>query len=766
MSQSQLQVTFEVVFGLDTVYNLDLFQKGWYKLKIYPENEKKAECRRYPNGPKEESGIAEFTPTYIRYRREERKIAEAFMFQIHRLVSTKPILGDNPLEIEAEFTIELWFGEDDGEEGSESVSTRKLHILLKPTVHDVCTVTFDYGFMLTTRLIVHGAITIINQPYSVELMADHESNRLERALLHRAEMEDNDLMDDEMVASYMCSGQLRIIRQLHWTIKALKDAIRLASRVSDANPPLIRSEAEISDDERKYLNNVLDKTRIPENARNSDRAAIQEKIRTDVVDMIHSNLAKTCGNVMNAWKSFLDCYLKDKNWKRDLSVKNRGLRMERYVSGSISFMNIVKLSKNKHSLEYYDQLRDKMVASTFWGHLPRPPVLVQETDGYNADMPIIIRDCYEKDPSVGTTPVSMEDLVINDVFDQSKVNNDVVDKFIQSRRNPNDVDFEKEELRIAHLSSFEPINQSFAAQRQKNMRDINVQGDFIRPVSNVLAAKESHLIIMLHGLEGNSNDLRLWKTSIEQIYPLSHFEYLLCQSNHNLTQETFEEQGKRITEEVSEFLLAKEVLPEKISWVGHSMGALLVRIAANSAKLEPFRPLFEDFVSLCGPHTGLYYMDSAVVGAGLWLYEKWKKAASLKQLALRDASQVSDTSIFKMASSCPLSIFKRVLLVSAAGDRYVSPHSARIESPKSAFADKVNGTSNILIVETLQKKLEVNKTIVERYHVFHQNLPQDTATKVIGRAAHIAVLDSQVFISAFLIASRAFNSGHGKPVAL
>ena len=67
---------------------------------------------------------------------------------------------------------------------------------------------------------------------------------------------------------------------------ALKDAIRLASRVSDANPPMIRSEAEISDDERKYLNNVLDKTRIPENISNADRAAIQEKIRTDVVDMV------------------------------------------------------------------------------------------------------------------------------------------------------------------------------------------------------------------------------------------------------------------------------------------------------------------------------------------------------------------------------------------------------------------------------------------------------------------------------------------------
>ena len=130
----------------------------------------------------------------------------------------------------------------------------------------------------------------------------------------------------------------------------------------------------------------------------------------------------------------------------------------------------------KLSVEYYDQLRDKMLASTFWAHLPRPPVLVQETDGFNSDLPIIIRDCYEKDPSVGTTPVSMEDLVINDVFDHSKVNYDVVDKFISSRRNPNDVEFEKEELRIAHLSTFEPRNHSFIAQRQKNIRDINVQG--------------------------------------------------------------------------------------------------------------------------------------------------------------------------------------------------------------------------------------------------------------------------------------------------
>ena len=95
-------------------------------------------------------------------------------------------------------------------------------------------------------------------------------------------------------------------------------------------------------------------------------------------------------------------------------------------------------------------------------------------------------------------------------------------------------------------------------------------GEFLKPIKEVVHEPEQvHLIIMVHGLEGNSNDLRLWKTSIEQLYPLGYFEYLLCQSNHNLTHEHIEDQGKRITDEVADYLLSKEVLPTKISWIGH-----------------------------------------------------------------------------------------------------------------------------------------------------------------------------------------------------
>ena len=76
---------------------------------------------------------------------------------------------------------------------------------------------------------------------------------------------------------------------------------------------------------------------------------------------------------------------------------------------------------------------------------------------------------------------------------------------------------------------------------------------------------------MVHGLEGNSNDLRLWKTGLEQLYPLSNYEFLLCTSNHNLTHESILDQGARITQEVQSFLSQKDKLPNKISFIGHRL---------------------------------------------------------------------------------------------------------------------------------------------------------------------------------------------------
>ena len=50
--------------------------------------------------------------------------------------------------------------------------------------------------------------------------------------------------------------------------------------------------------------------------------------------------------------------------------------------------------------------------------------------------------------------------------------------------------------------------------------------------------------------------------------------------------------------------------------------------------------------------------------------------------------------------------------------------SARVEQAKQAMNDQAQGRFNIEIVDKLQRNLEISPTKVERYHVYHQGLPQ------------------------------------------
>ena len=54
---------------------------------------------------------AYFTEKYVRYRREEKSVAEQWLIRIHRLVPSEQIMGDQPLEIKINLNVELWFGE-------------------------------------------------------------------------------------------------------------------------------------------------------------------------------------------------------------------------------------------------------------------------------------------------------------------------------------------------------------------------------------------------------------------------------------------------------------------------------------------------------------------------------------------------------------------------------------------------------------------------------------------------------------------------------
>ena len=132
-------------------------------------------------------------------------------------------------------------------------------------------------------------------------------------------------------------------------------------------------------------------------------------------------------------------------------------------------------------------MKEKILSSKFWKYLPRPPVIVQETDGFNEDLPLIFIDRYQKNNSIADPKnIEIENLSLNETFDAKKVNCKKVEKYLSDRHNPNDAEFEKEELRISHLATFQPRSQSFLAQRAKNTSMLNIQGiNKMRGLKNV-----------------------------------------------------------------------------------------------------------------------------------------------------------------------------------------------------------------------------------------------------------------------------------------
>jgi hypothetical protein len=68
--------------------------------------------------------------------------------------------------------------------------------------------------------------------------------------------------------------------------------------------------------------------------------------------------------------------------------------------------------------------------------------------------------------------------------------------------------------------------------------------------------------------------------------------------------------------------------------------------------------------------------------------QKWKKSGSLLQLCMRDAADMRQSFLYRLSQRSTLHHFKNVLLCGSSQDRYVPPHSARLELCKAAIRDQ------------------------------------------------------------------------------
>ncbi|CAH2286006.1 Hypothetical predicted protein [Pelobates cultripes] len=259
-----------------------------------------------------------------------------------------------------------------------------------------------------------------------------------------------------------------------------------------------------------------------------------------------------------------------------------------------------------------------------------------------------------------------------------------------------------------------------------------------------------HLVVCVHGLDGNSADLRLVKTFLELSLPGANLDFLMSEKNQTDTFADFDAMTDRLIDEIVQHIQLYNLSISRISFIGHSLGNIIIRSVLTRPRFRYYLNKLHTFLSLSGPHLGTLYSNSTLVSTGLWLMQKLKKSGSLLQLTLRDNADLRKSFLYQLSQKPGLQYFKNVVLVASPQDRYVPFHSARIEMCKNAIKDKHTGpVYTEMINNLLQPVIDSKDCTLIRHNVFHA-LP-NTANTLIGRAAHIAVLDSELFLEKFFL---------------
>ncbi|KAL3002813.1 hypothetical protein AAZX31_08G074700 [Glycine max] len=234
------------------------------------------------------------------------------------------------------------------------------------------------------------------------------------------------------------------------------------------------------------------------------------------------------------------------------------------------------------------------------------------------------------------------------------------------------------------------------------------------------------IVVFVHGFQGNHLDLRLVRNQWLLIDP--KIQFLMSQANEDKTSGDFREMGFRLAQEVILFLKKKmdkasrngNLKDIKLSFVGHSIGNLIIRTALT----------------------------------GLWILKKLKGTQCIHQLTFTDDPDLENTFIYNLSKSyClqekTLANFQNVLLLSSPQDGYVPYHSARIEPCPAASLDF--SKRGKIFLEMLNNCLDqiqahTNDRVVMRCDInFNTSSYGRNLNTLIGRTAHIDFLESDIF---------------------
>ncbi|XP_057428796.1 uncharacterized protein LOC130722164 isoform X2 [Lotus japonicus] len=264
------------------------------------------------------------------------------------------------------------------------------------------------------------------------------------------------------------------------------------------------------------------------------------------------------------------------------------------------------------------------------------------------------------------------------------------------------------------------------------------------------------VVVFVHGFEGHHLDLRLVRNQWLLIDP--KIQVLMSKTNEDKTYGDFREMGLLLAQEVISFLKRKmdkasrsgKLKDVKLSFVGHSIGNLILRTALAESIMEPYLRYLHTYVSISGPHLGYMYSSNSIFNSGLWLLKKIKGTQCIHQLTFTDDHDLENTFIYNLSKMKTLANFKNVILLSSPQDGYVPYHSARIELCPAASSDF--SKQGKVFLDMLNNCLDQLRTHSDHRVVLRCDINFETSSygrgfnTLIGRAAHIEFLECDIFV--------------------
>ncbi|KAE8653933.1 Serine esterase family protein, putative isoform 2 [Hibiscus syriacus] len=255
---------------------------------------------------------------------------------------------------------------------------------------------------------------------------------------------------------------------------------------------------------------------------------------------------------------------------------------------------------------------------------------------------------------------------------------------------------------------------------------------------------------------GHHLDLRLVRNQWLLIDSKIHF--LMSEANEEKTSGDFRDMGLRLAHEVIAYVKKKmdkasrngNLRDIRLSFVGHSIGNIIIRTALAETIMEPYLRFLHTYVSVSGPHLGYLYSSNSLFNSGLWLLKKLKGTQCIHQLTFTDDPDIRNTFFFKLSKEKTLDNFKNIILLSSPQDGYVPYHSARIESCRAASSDYSRKGKAFLemlndCLDQIRAPTSENRVFIRCDVNFDTSAYGKNLNTFIGRAAHIEFLESDIF---------------------